>query len=85
MFHLPKKGQITEGFDGDLCIVRKLEKPYRFDKEQMHIKCKEAAVIYDGMPMHYEIAATILGGNVVYDHKKMLLQKGTARILKRYE
>ena len=85
VFHLPQKGQIAEEFDGDLCIVRKLEKPYRFDKEQMHIKCKEAAVIYDGMPMSYEIAATILGGNVVYDHKKMLLQKGTARILKRYE
>jgi dihydroorotase (multifunctional complex type) len=85
LFHLRGKGQIKEGADGDLCMVRKLEKPYLFDKNQMHIKCKEAAVIYDGMPMHYEIAATILGGDVVYDNKTVCLRKGTASILKPQE
>ena len=85
LFHLPGKGQIKAGADGDLCVVRKLDQPYLFDKKRMHIKCKEAAVIYDGMQMHYEIAATIMGGTIVYDHENVLLQKGTAQILKRYK
>ena len=85
IFHLPGKGQLATGFDGDICIVRKLDQPHIFNKNELHIKCKDAAVIYDGIPMHYEVAATILNGTIIYENKELYIKKGSASILKCYE
>ncbi len=81
LFGLMGKGQIREGYDGDLCIVRKLQQPHLFNKEELHIKCKDAAVIYDRLPMQYEIMATILKGIPVYQQGELHLIRGTADIL----
>ena len=84
IFRLQGKGRIEKGYDGDLCIVRKLNEPFILKKEMLRCKCKDAAVIYDGIPLEYEIKTTIMGGTVVYDGCQVNLKKGEARILYPY-
>lgn len=84
IFRLPGKGRIEKGYDGDLCIVKKLKDPIILNKKELRCKCKDAAVIYDGIPMEYKVESTIIGGNVVYDGKHVNLKKGESRILYSY-
>lgn len=81
IFRLPGKGQIAKGYDADLVLVRKREQPKIHHKEDMRCKCKEAAVIYDNIPLTYDICRTILGGETVYDGIEVTLEKGRVHIM----
>ena len=62
-------------------MVKKNEKPVTLHKEDLICKCREAAVIYDGILMEYSIEKTIIGGKTVFDHGAVQLQKGSSRII----
>lgn len=81
IFQLKRKGRIAPGYDGDLVFVRKLDTPKIHHREDMRCKCRECAVIYDGIPLKYEITRTILAGESVYDGEKVHLTKGKVHII----
>lgn len=81
IFQLSGKGEIKVGYDADLVMVKKNETPVILHKEALLCKCKEAAVIYDGIPMEYSVVRTILGGVPVYHNGSVQLKKGTAEIV----
>ena len=62
-------------------LVRKREQPKIHHKEDMRCKCKEAAVIYDNIPLTCDICRTILGGETVYDGIEVTLEKGRVHIM----
>lgn len=81
IFQIPGKGAIKTGYDADLVMVKKNEKPVTLHKEDLRCKCREAAVIYDGILMEYSIEKTIIGGKTVFDHGAVQLQKGSSEII----
>lgn len=81
IFRIPGKGTIAVGYDADFVMVKKNEIPVILHKEDLKCKCKEAAVIYEGIPMEYSIGKTIIAGMVVYDDGNVQLQKGSSRIV----
>lgn len=81
LFGLSEKGRIAEGCDADLVFVKKLEKPEIFHKESLLCKCKEGAVIYDGIPLTHKVIMTMLDGEVKYQNEQVMLEQGSARIL----
>ena len=63
ILHIPNKGQIIEGYDGDLFIVD-ASRDYTLDASQFASKAKFSP--YDGMTMRCRINGAIVDGDIVY-------------------
>lgn len=81
IFHLYGKGRIQAGRDADIIFVKKLDSPKRIDSNKLLCKCRECAVIYDGIEVNHELAMTIMGGDIVYRNGEVMLTKGSSHII----
>ncbi len=81
IFGLKGKGRIEPGRDGDLLLVRRLKHPRKLDINLLYCKCRDCAVIYDGILFRHELAMTILGGRIVYREGQVRLNKGSSNII----
>lgn len=66
LFGLQRKGRIEAGADADLVLIQRLDIPQPLDISAMRTKCRDSAVLYQGLPMHYRVAATYVRGSRVY-------------------
>lgn len=81
IFKLSKKGRIEKGNDADFVFVKALDKEEKIDITKLNCKCKECALIYDGIPVKHRIIRTVSNGKVVFENGKVLLNKGEAKLL----
>lgn len=76
IFGLRGKGRIEAGCDADLVLVRKLSQKIPSDIGKFFIKSRDAAVIYDNIPLGHAVEKTLLAGKVVYDNGAISLKAG---------
>ncbi|NCC45038.1 MAG: hypothetical protein EOM18_15995, partial [Clostridia bacterium] len=81
LFNLQGKGRIAEGKDADLVFVEKLDMPETFARKNLLCKCKECAVIYDGISFGHKVRRTILGGRTVYLDGEVILTQGESKLM----
>jgi len=81
IFGLERKGRIEEGNDADLVFIKKLESPKKIDIGKLFCKCRDCAVIYDGIEVNHEVMMTIMGGKIVYKDGKVMLERGASHIM----
>ena len=62
---IPGKGRIEEGADADFVLVRKLDVPKPLKITELFTKCRDSAVLYQGIPMHYTVEETYVRGKQV--------------------
>lgn len=62
---IPGKGRIEEGSDADLVLVRKSDVPEPLEIAKMFTKCRDSAVLYQSVPMHYTVEETYVRGKQV--------------------
>lgn len=65
LFHLPRKGRLAPGADADLTVVD-LDAAWHYDSTQALTKARANMRIYDGVPLHGRVTATIVRGALVY-------------------
>ena len=82
IFGLSKKGRIAEGCDADLVFVEKGPSINLFEKEKMLCKCRDCAVIYDGVPTRHKIVMTMRHGSICYKDGIVQTKGQHAEILK---
>jgi dihydroorotase (multifunctional complex type) len=76
IFGLGDRGRIEPGYLADMVLVRKRDVPMKLDHSKLHSKCRDSAVICDGIETVHEITGTILGGRVVFEEGKHHLSDG---------
>lgn len=82
-FGLTNKGSIEINKDADIVIAEFLNKPYKCSTDNMHIKCKESAMLYNGLMLHGAVAATVSGGKLVYSKDRgENFVRGSGKIIK---
>lgn len=74
----PQKGVITLNADADLVIID-MRKKYTLKNEDMFTKPK--LTVFDGKKLQGKIEATIVRGNVVYQHGEFLTREGHGKFV----
>lgn len=83
LFGLDKiKGKIENGRDADIVLVNKLEIAECISHKNLRCKCKECAIIYDGLTVSHKIIGTITRGRIAYWNEQVLSQAGQGRFLR---
>jgi allantoinase len=78
----PKKGTIQVGSDGDFTIVD-LNKTNVLEAENMYTSC--GWIPYEGWKVKGQVVTTVIRGNVVMDHGKILGQPGFGKFISRID
>lgn len=81
IFGLPQKGRLEPGRDADIVFVRRLAQPQKLDIHRLLTKCRDCAVIYDGMRFGHEIVRTMSHGEIVFENGKLHAAHGRGRFL----
>ena len=81
IFHLSQKGRIEAGKDADLVFVKKLVHPEIIQCRDLHSKCAESAVIYEGLQVRHKIIKTLYKGKMVFSEGDIALATGSAEIV----
>ena len=73
---LDQKGRIEAGMDADFVFVRKNEEPQKLDISGLFTKCRDSAVLYEGIPMYYSIEETFVRGACVFKNGRITGKQG---------
>ena len=79
-FRIAAKGRLAKGADGDLVLVNP-KTVSRIDPRNFFSKAKYSP--FAGFETRGKVEMTIVGGEVVFDHGRIVAPRGTGRILKR--
>lgn len=73
---ISQKGRIEAGADADLVLVKKCDQPWKLDTAKLFTKCRDSAVLYEGIPMYYNIEATYVRGEKVFEAGRITGKQG---------
>jgi dihydropyrimidinase/allantoinase len=65
VFGLSKKGRVVEGADADFTVVD-MKRKWKYDASKAFTRARDNMRIYDGMPLHGAVVATLVRGQAVY-------------------
>jgi allantoinase len=78
----PEKGQIAEGADADIVLVKKLDSAVSVSSSGLFTKSRDSAVMFDGMKRDHSIYCTIAGGRVAFMQGNIIAQRGSGEFIK---